>query len=101
MPPLVASAIRFHPPPRPPSPAPQLLELVPLADRVDKLAGRCKFCEQPSLFTLRIAASTQQALVGGEESYAPVCRDHYCRLDGVRNGALTEAEEEAGPGARA
>ncbi|GLC38047.1 hypothetical protein PLESTB_000442600 [Pleodorina starrii] len=74
----------------------QLLELVPLADRVDKLEGRCSFCQQPSLFTLRIAASTQQALVGGAESYAPVCRQHYRELHGVRaEGGAPEAAEAA------
>ncbi|GIL73317.1 hypothetical protein Vretifemale_3515 [Volvox reticuliferus] len=72
----------------------QLLELVPLADRVDKLEGRCSFCDQPSLFTLRIAANTQQELVGGTESYAPVCRRHYRELHGVRNTPGTAATVE-------
>lgn len=68
---------------------------MPLADRVDKVEGRCSFCDQPSLFTLRISASTQQQLVGGAESYAPVCRRHYRELHAVRakaGGYLQEAE---------
>ncbi|KXZ56894.1 hypothetical protein GPECTOR_1g806 [Gonium pectorale] len=79
----------------------QILDLVPLSDTVKKLRGRCKFCEQPSLFTLRIAASTQQQLVGGADAYAPVCREHYHDLEAVRRavaagvGAAEHPEPEA------
>ncbi|KAG2442374.1 hypothetical protein HXX76_002460 [Chlamydomonas incerta] len=82
----------------------QISQLLALADNVEKLSGRCTFCEQqgrrsPSHFTLRIAASTQQELVGGAEAYAPVCREHYVQLSRVREhgaptGDTTEAEEE-------
>ncbi|EFJ41754.1 hypothetical protein VOLCADRAFT_84037 [Volvox carteri f. nagariensis] len=76
----------------------QLLELVPLADRVDKLEGRCSFCNKPSHFTLRIAASTRQALVGGTESYAPVCRRHYRELHDVRSNGATGTQQADGEG---
>lgn len=56
----------------------QLLELLPLADSVTKLSGTCQFCgtdkPQPSVFTLRVSADERQELVGGADSYVPVCR---------------------------
>ncbi len=73
--------------------------LIPLADSVELLAGQCRFCESPSRFTLRIAASSGQVLVGGAEAYAPVCRRHYVEMHSVREGPLpeeSEGEAEAG-----
>jgi hypothetical protein len=68
----------------------QVLDLIPLADSVVRLAARCAYCAQPALFTLRIAADDRQELVGGADKYAPVCRHHYISLDNVR-GQLPDA----------
>lgn len=54
--------------------------LVPLADAVTFLSARCSFCARPAPFTLRVAASESQVLVGGSDAYRPVCRDHYREL---------------------
>lgn len=67
----------------------QILELVPQADSVTKLAGKCSYCEaagvdRPALFSLRIAADERQEVVGGADKYAPVCRHHYRSLSDVR-----------------
>ena len=60
-----------------------LVSLVPLADHVEFLKARCTFCEQPAAFTLRLLANGQQTLVGGEDTYQPVCRQHYENLSKV------------------
>lgn len=38
----------------------------------------------PALFSLRIAADSRQELVGGADTYAPVCRRHYVQLSQLR-----------------
>ena len=62
----------------------QVLDLVPVADKVMKLGGRCAYCSSRALFSLRIAADERQALVGGADKYAPVCRRHYTELNELR-----------------
>ena len=62
----------------------QVLDLVPLADSVTKLGGTCAYCSNRALFSLRIAADERQALVGGADKYAPVCRRHYTELNEIR-----------------
>ena len=62
----------------------QVLDLVPLADSVTKLGGTCAYCSNRALFSLRIAADERQALVGGADKYAPVCRQHYTELNDLR-----------------
>ncbi len=62
----------------------QVLDMVSVADSVTKLAGKCAYCSEQALFSLRIAADERQALVGGADKYAPVCRQHYVSLSNVR-----------------
>tara|TARA_Y100000389_G_C17451612_1_gene515246 strand:- start:2197 stop:2772 length:576 start_codon:yes stop_codon:yes gene_type:complete len=56
-----------------------ILELIPLANSVQKLAAVCKLCGDgtPALFTKRIVSETKQHLVGGDDMYMAVCRKHY------------------------
>ena len=55
-----------------------LIRLIPHAENVIKLQGYCQLCDDlvPASFTRRIINSTKQCLVGGKESYIPVCRKH-------------------------
>ena len=62
----------------------QVLDMVSVADSVTKLAGKCSYCSNPALFSLRIAADDRQAVVGGADKYAPVCRHHYVHLNQLR-----------------
>ncbi len=62
----------------------QVLDLMPLSDTVTKLVGKCHFCSCDSLFSLRIAADTRQAVVGGADMYVPTCRHHYTELSLLR-----------------
>lgn len=61
-----------------------MLDLLPVADTVTKLASTCKFCARPARFSLRIAADERQEVVGGADKYAPVCRQHYVELSDTR-----------------
>jgi thymidine kinase len=90
----------------------QVLDLVPLADKVTKLTAICRFCQQeeeqggnsnesansignggahksvdesstyPAVFSLRISSESgnAQEVVGGADTYAPVCRKHYVQF---------------------
>jgi thymidine kinase len=57
----------------------QILQLIPLADRLTKLTSLCKMCADGTvgLFTFRNNESKEIVEVGGAESYMPVCRKHY------------------------
>lgn len=61
-----------------------ILDLVPLADSVTKLSGKCHFCDDKSLFSLRVAADDRQELIGGADKYVPTCRHHYVQLSNTR-----------------
>lgn len=55
----------------------EILNLVPLADKITKLHAFCTICKNttPAFFTKRTCESTEQKLIGTEE-YIPVCRKH-------------------------
>ena len=57
-----------------------ILKLIPHCDDIIKLKAYCKYCDKETknaIFTKRIVDNEQQFLVGGYESYIPVCRKHY------------------------
>ena len=54
-----------------------VLTLIPFADDVIKLKAQCYLCNRKALFTKRISEDIQQIVIGGSESYRPVCRFHY------------------------
>ena len=54
-----------------------VLQLVPLAETVIKLKAVCSVCKHDASFTYRIAASTDEMLIGGADSYRAVCRACY------------------------
>lgn len=59
-----------------------ILQLIPLADSVTKLAALCKRCSDGTEghFTALIAnkeEKKQQIYVGGADKYLPMCRRHY------------------------
>jgi thymidine kinase len=59
-----------------------LLQLVPLADRITKLTSFCKMCADGTLalFTYGRPATENTVHVGGADVYMPVCRKHYISL---------------------
>lgn len=55
----------------------QIQQLIPHADYVIKLQGKCSICKKmPSIFTLRTSDETEQILIGTDQ-YKPVCRVCY------------------------
>jgi thymidine kinase len=63
----------------------QILDLVPLADRITKLTAFCTMCADgtPAIFTYAkrsdaiAAAADGVPCVGGDDKYMPLCRKHF------------------------
>ena len=51
-----------------------ILNLIPLAEKVTKLCAVCVYCTSEAAFTKRIVESKEIELIGGAEMYKPVCR---------------------------
>jgi thymidine kinase len=56
----------------------QILDLIPLCDKVTKLTSLCSICKNgtPGIFSKRITSETTQTVVGSD-NYIPVCRICY------------------------
>jgi thymidine kinase len=56
-----------------------MLRLIPHAEAVERLSAFCSVCKNgtEAHFSKRLAASAEQVLIGGADSYIPVCRAHY------------------------
>jgi len=56
-----------------------LLQLIPLCDKVEKLTSLCGICKNgnPGIFSKRISREMTQMVVGGSDKYIPVCRICY------------------------
>ncbi len=51
----------------------QMLDLIPIADHVEKLHAVCSLCKAPASFTKRLTKETEQKVIGSD-NYIPVCR---------------------------
>ena len=60
----------------------QILDLIPMADKCVKLNSLCNICKDgtEAPFSFRLVKSNNIVLVGGSESYIPVCRKHFINL---------------------
>ncbi len=56
-----------------------ILDLIPHADQCYKLNSLCNICKDgtEAPFSFRLVNSADKVLVGGSESYIPVCRKHF------------------------
>lgn len=56
----------------------QILDLVPLCDKVTKLTSLCSKCKNgtPGIFSMRLTNEKEQTIVGSS-NYIPVCRECY------------------------
>lgn len=56
----------------------QILDLIPLCDKVNKLTSLCSICKNgtPGIFSKRISLEKEQTVVGSD-NYIPVCRNCY------------------------
>jgi thymidine kinase len=57
----------------------EILQCIPLADKVEKLTALCHRCANgtPGIFTYRNGHQHQQMIVAGADLYEAVCRDCY------------------------
>jgi len=63
----------------------KILNLIPLSNKCIKLNSVCNICKDgtEAPFTYRCIKSNKTILIGGLESYIPVCRKHYTALSKV------------------
>ncbi|AFB76935.1 thymidine kinase [Cotia virus SPAn232] len=54
-----------------------ILNLIPLSEKVIKLNAICKICFNDAAFTKRLCDDTKIELIGGEDKYSSVCRKCY------------------------
>jgi len=56
-----------------------ILSLIPLCDKVEKLSSLCGICKNGNrgIFSRRISREMTQTVVGGSDKYIPVCRICY------------------------
>lgn len=54
-----------------------IINLIPKAEKVKKLAAICKICNQNAYFTFRTILEEQIQLIGGDEAYIPLCRECF------------------------
>lgn len=52
----------------------QLLDLIPICDKVEKLTAICTVCKGTAAFTKRTTSDKNQKIIGGNDMYIPVCR---------------------------
>lgn len=52
----------------------QILDLIPICDKVEKLTAVCSICKKTAAFTKRIINNKEQVLIGSSDMYIPVCR---------------------------
>jgi len=53
-----------------------LLDLIPISDKIVKLAAKCSKCKKPAYFSHRITTETSQIVIGSS-NYEPLCRKCY------------------------
>lgn len=56
----------------------QILDLIPLCDKIEKLTSLCSICRngRKGIFSMRLSNEKEQTVVGSE-NYIPVCRECY------------------------
>ena len=57
----------------------QILDLIPICDKVEKLGAICSICKKRAAFTKRTSKETEQEIIGGSDKYIPVCRKCHKR----------------------
>lgn len=56
----------------------QILDLIPLCDKITKLTSLCSICKNgtPGIFSMRLTNEKEQTVIGSD-NYIPVCRKCY------------------------
>ncbi len=71
-----------------------VIDLIPLAEKVEKLDAVCMDCKGPAYFTKRIIDSKEVEVIGGAESYKPVCRVCFMKDKEIREPLKELVEKE-------
>jgi len=51
----------------------RVIDLIPMAERVEKLDAVCMDCKEAAAFTKRLTTSKETEVIGGSETYKPLC----------------------------
>ena len=62
-----------------------ILALIPLAEKVCKLSAICAHCSNSASFTHRTICSKEIQVIGGAESYTPLCRNCFLQANSEQN----------------
>jgi len=54
-----------------------ILDLIPLCDKVEKIKATCNNCTNPAIFSHRIIPEKEQIVIGSANMYVPLCRKCY------------------------
>lgn len=68
----------------------EILLLIPYADEIHKLKSDCSDCKNinnTALFTYRLVKSDDVILIGGNDMYIPLCREHYIKYKNIDNNS--------------
>ena len=71
-----------------------ILELIPLCEKVKSLSAICQGCSANAHFTFRTVAGNSQELIGGSESYMPLCRECYQEKSKPRKANVTPVQSK-------
>lgn len=52
-------------------------KIIMISDSIIQLKGKCHYCEQNSLFTIKTTTNNKQIDIGGIDKYLPVCKECY------------------------
>lgn len=65
----------------------ELLQCIPLADKVEKLTALCSRCAngKEAIFSRRLKPSTEQVEIGAADKYQAVCRECYLECNGLES----------------
>ena len=65
------------------NPIGEILSLIPYADKYKKMTALCKYCsdETPGIFTHRLCKNDTQIIIGNDDIYVSLCRNHYLELN--------------------
>ena len=63
----------------------EILDCIPLADKVEKLTALCARCAngKEAIFSRRLTTAEEQVLIGSSDFYQAVCRDCYLECNGL------------------
>lgn len=69
-----------------------ILDLVPFAEKIDKLDAICHRCGDLANFTHRIVSNNEVEIVGGGDAYMAVCRKCF---DTINNGHYSKTNTQS------